>query len=67
MEFRIVSILPQHYMASIHPEDGGSTEPRNVGILPQHYTASQLRRTRLLSVLMIGNGMHMAGSCRFIF
>jgi len=29
-----------------HPEDGGSTDLRNVGILPQHYAASQSRRWR---------------------
>jgi hypothetical protein len=29
------------------PEDGGSTDLRNVDILPQHYTASPPRRPRL--------------------
>jgi hypothetical protein len=29
---------------TLHPEQSGSMDLRNVGILPQHYTASQSRK-----------------------
>jgi len=34
-------------LINLHPEDGGSTDIRNVGILPQQFMASQSRRPRL--------------------
>jgi len=39
---------------TLHHEDGGRMDLRNVGILPQHYTASQARTPRLdTQVLML--------------
>jgi len=42
---------------SLHPEDGGSLDLRNVGILPQHYTASQPRRRGLESTVLKNEDM----------
>jgi hypothetical protein len=43
---RLQSVSKFH---SLHPEDGGSLNLRNVGILQHHCTASQVRRPRLES------------------
>jgi hypothetical protein len=37
---RKLGILPHHYTASLHPEDGGSNVLRNIGVVAQHYAAS---------------------------